>query len=186
MTPDDDAIMTSNLAEFLRVALSSGPISVRDLQTKARAAGLLEQDKPISQSKPLRSVADTLGVKRLQRMRRWWWALPAKRNRHAGASDDAGKNMAPTTETTETTATSPSLEPPPSPSPDYSQMTQKEFVQASIKNARALASEVSAEAKINVEKYLQTGDLGDLFPDPSAQQGPVADLPALPVTTPGD
>src|SRR5262249_9749371 len=75
-----------NVGDFLRKARANGQVAAQDLQTKARAGGLLEQDQPISQSKPLRGVADKLGVRRFQKCRQWWWALPGKRNR-------AGKTM---------------------------------------------------------------------------------------------
>jgi hypothetical protein len=76
----------NNITEFRRVTLANGPLAVQDLQTKARAAGLLGQDQPISQCKSFRGIADKLGVKRFQAVRRWWWSLPRKRNR-------AGKTM---------------------------------------------------------------------------------------------
>ena len=43
-------------------------------------------------------------------------------------------------------------------------MTREQFAQASIKDCRALAREVDAEARANVDRYLQTGDIADLFP----------------------
>jgi hypothetical protein len=43
---EDSAHTTNNIGEFLRVALANGPVAVQDLQAKARAAGLLRQDRP--------------------------------------------------------------------------------------------------------------------------------------------
>ena len=43
---ENNAHTANNIGEFLRVALSNGPVVVRDLQAKARAAGLLRQDQP--------------------------------------------------------------------------------------------------------------------------------------------
>jgi len=187
-----DNTMASNILEFLRTALAGGPVSVQDLQSRARAAGLLEPDQPISQSKSLRTIADKLGVRRFQAVRRWWWALPGKRNR-AGKTmvSDSSATSAPeilqpddqmTTEQFVTTAPEPNAAPSPATSPadalppdapaspepvavDYEGMSRKEFVRHSIENRRALAREADAEAGVRVARYLQTGDLADLIPE---------------------
>jgi predicted DNA-binding protein (UPF0251 family) len=56
-----------------------------------------------------------------------------------------------------------------------------------IDNRRALAIQGYAEAKVAVARYLETGDLADLFPERNspAEQGPAASVPQnAPVTKP--
>ena len=72
---EDNAHTTNNIGEFLRVALANGPVPVKDLQARARAAELLGQDQPISQCKSFRTIADKLGARRFQAGRRWFWTL---------------------------------------------------------------------------------------------------------------
>jgi hypothetical protein len=43
-------------------------------------------------------------------------------------------------------------------------MTKEEFIKAQIAGCRAVAREAYAEAQVAVERYLNTGDLADLFP----------------------
>src|SRR6476659_3788517 len=69
------ATQTANVREFLRVALANGPVAVKDLEEKARAAGLLRPDQPISQCKSFRTIANKIGVQRLQKERRWFWTM---------------------------------------------------------------------------------------------------------------
>jgi putative DNA primase/helicase len=51
---------------FLREVLADGPVSVVNLETMARAAGLLSNGTPLSQSKPIRSAAKTLRVRKIR------------------------------------------------------------------------------------------------------------------------
>jgi hypothetical protein len=47
----------------------------------------------------------------------------------------------------------------------FQPMTKEEFIKASVQNCRALVREAYAESKVRVSKYLETGDLADLFPE---------------------
>jgi hypothetical protein len=47
---------------------------------------------------------------------------------------------------------------------DYEHMSREEFIKFSIENHRALVREVSKEAQANVDRYLASGNIEDLFP----------------------
>jgi hypothetical protein len=157
----------NNIREFLNVTLANGPISVRDLETKARTAGLLRPDQSASQTKLFRRTADKLGVKRLQKERQWHWALPtpAVADQKELASDAGSVAI----ETPESAVAAPEMPSsgasPSSDDRDGGPMTKEEFIRASIVNCRALAREAYAEANVMVARYLETGDLADLFPE---------------------
>jgi hypothetical protein len=53
---------TDDVIDFLTTILANGPIKVGDIEAEARAAGLLGDDKTISQSKPFRTARRVLGV----------------------------------------------------------------------------------------------------------------------------
>lgn len=155
---------------------------------KARAAELLRQDQAISQCKSFRGIADKLGVKRFQAHRRWFSALPPAHQMpadpswvsdtpnpdlKAGASGCGGSAAIETLAASEPphSPSSETLVPDASPSSetiadrvDYQRMTREEFMKASIKDCRALAREIYAEAQVNVDRYLATGKVDDLFP----------------------
>jgi hypothetical protein len=61
-------------------------------------------------------------------------------------------------------------------------------IDSSAENRRALAAEAYAEAKVRVARYLETGDLADLFPERNSpvDQGAAAPVPkhSLGVTKP--
>jgi hypothetical protein len=158
----------NNITEFLRVTLANGPVPVQALQAKARAAGLLQADQPISQCKPFRTIADKLGVKRYQAGRRWFWMLVPPDIGHlrrllkyleenpvtpeSPAPIEASNAPAPTESAPRASGIDPDDE-------------RQKFIRASIENRRALVREADAEAKVCVAKYLETGDLADLFPE---------------------
>jgi hypothetical protein len=79
-------VWAENIREFIRVALVDGPLPVQDLQQKARAAGLLPPDMPISQCKSFRTAGTKLGVRRFQSARRWLWELPKVNHMTPGAA----------------------------------------------------------------------------------------------------
>jgi hypothetical protein len=161
-----------NIAEFLRITLANGPVPVKDLQARARAAELLGQDQPISQCRSFRSIADKLGVKRFQAGRRWFWTLPSA-NQMPGATGQVSDTPTAAVETPDSTSAASEISASgASPSSDTivdrngaPRMTKEEFMKASIENYRALAREAYAEAKVRVARYLETGDLADLFPE---------------------
>ena len=63
---------------FLRTLLADGPIPVMEVQRHAIEAGLLQEGKLISQSKPFRSAGSTLGIKHKRDGGRWVLELPCK------------------------------------------------------------------------------------------------------------
>jgi hypothetical protein len=76
-TNKDDA------ADFLRSVLAGGAVPVLQIEAEARSAGLLGQDKPISQNKAFRSAREMLGIAPQRRggtgaSGQWVWELPAK------------------------------------------------------------------------------------------------------------
>jgi hypothetical protein len=65
------------IEEFLRVELKDGPVSIRHLQDRAIAAGLLEEGgRPLWKRKPWRRASELLGVLHGQQGREWFWRLP--------------------------------------------------------------------------------------------------------------
>jgi hypothetical protein len=69
---------------FLLTALADGALAVRDLEAKARAGGLLAEGLPISQSRPIRRIADKLHVLSYREDDPWWWRLPMARPQDGG------------------------------------------------------------------------------------------------------
>src|SRR5262249_5091210 len=57
-----DPTATNDAVEFLRDILAQGRAQVAELEAAARAAGLLDDDRSISQSKPFRNARKVLGV----------------------------------------------------------------------------------------------------------------------------
>jgi len=74
---------------FLQTVLADGAVPVRDLETCARAEGLLAERQPISQCKPFRSTADKLRVLRFREDDRWFWQLPPASDRDDRKMPDA-------------------------------------------------------------------------------------------------
>jgi hypothetical protein len=70
----------TDCVEFLRQVLAAGPMAYTDLGREARNAGLLEDGKSLSQSKPFRAARGALGIKPSQpkgvKAAGWVWALP--------------------------------------------------------------------------------------------------------------
>jgi hypothetical protein len=68
----------TDCVEFLRQVLAAGPKAYTDLEREARNAGLLEDRKSLSQSKPFRAARGALGINPSQPKgaRGWVWALP--------------------------------------------------------------------------------------------------------------
>jgi hypothetical protein len=147
--PDRAAIRT-----FLRAALANGAVPVRDLESRARAAGLLAEGLALSQCMPIRTAAGKLKVLRYREDDRWWWRLPSTK-----MEDDV--KMIETALETE-----PVAEPPPSPSvQDDLAAARRKFVEERLcwyhsDEARAAAQKGREQA----ERYLETGRLEDLFP----------------------
>jgi len=138
---------------FLCAAPADGAVAVRDLESQARAAGLLAEGLPISQSRPIRRVADKLHTLRFREDDKWWWRLPMT------SSQDAVKVTAP--------APDPVPAPDPSPAPSVQDdivAARRRFMEESIRGFEEMNRKVYQEAKVTVDRYLQTGDLADLFP----------------------
>jgi hypothetical protein len=138
---------------FLCAALADGAVPVRDLESQARAAGLLAEGLPISQSRPIRRVADKLHTLRFREDDKWWWRLPMT------SSQDAVKVTAP--------VSVPVPAPDPSPAPSVQDdivAARRKFAEQSLKEHMELARRVAPRARAAVDRYLQTGDLADLFP----------------------
>jgi hypothetical protein len=197
-----------NVREFLKVALASGPVPVRDLEMRAVAVGLLLPDVKISQCKAFRRTADTLGVRRFQMGRCWHWTLDdvaarrkvstiakhkrrrVRRPRQTGAPKQAGLRVmennasiaefpAPAADQVSANVDNPKPEVASGKGvsaaasdrssaiagPDFARMTKQEFIAWSIANQPALASASMAKSKVTVARYLETGDLADLFPE---------------------
>jgi hypothetical protein len=150
-------------AEFLRTALANGSVPVQELQTKARAAELLGHDQSISQCKSFRTIAKRLGIKRFQLARRWLWMLPTAGQTAVAhqVADISGLSVAPGLEGKPPDAVRTAPEPT---GPDFARMTRDQFIAWSIANQSALASASMEESKVRVARYLETGDLADLFP----------------------
>ena len=64
---------------LLQTTLADGAVAVRDLETKARATGLLAADLPLSQCRRLRRIAGKLHILRHREDDRWRWRLPMTR-----------------------------------------------------------------------------------------------------------
>jgi len=73
-------VAETDCIEFLRQVLAAGPKAYTDLEREACDAGLLEDGKLLSQSKPFRDARRTLGIKPSQpkgvKAGGWVWALP--------------------------------------------------------------------------------------------------------------
>lgn len=65
--------------DFLREVLASGPISVSELEAKARAAGLLSERQRITHAKPFKRAKKSLGIRSLRNgfgsWGEWTWRL---------------------------------------------------------------------------------------------------------------
>jgi hypothetical protein len=187
----------NNVREFLKCALANGPVAVRDLEAKARAAGLLRPDQPISQCKSFRTIANKIGVRRFQMGRCWHWTLDdvaarrkvstiAKHKRRrvkglrvmennasvaefpAPAADQMSANAdnpKPEVASGEGVSAAASDRSSAIAGPDFARMTREQFIAWSIANQSALASASMEESKVRVARYLETGDLADLFPE---------------------
>jgi hypothetical protein len=74
LTATDDAV------DLLSTLLANGPMQVKEIEAEGRAACLLGEGQPISQSKPFRLARDKLGIKpyqpKGQKSGGWFWALP--------------------------------------------------------------------------------------------------------------
>src|SRR6478672_1611128 len=143
------AVAHNNIREFLHVALANGPVAVKDLEEKARAAGLLRPDQPISQCKPFRTIADKIGVQRLQKERRWFWTMADQPkqaasdiSRAADAHPDAPQPAAVATGSGGPAAAESPVGSVAAPiGPDFASMTRNQFIRWSIENRRTLAIE---------------------------------------------
>jgi hypothetical protein len=141
---------------FLQTALADGAVPAKDLEIKARAAGLLAEGLPLSQCHPLRRIADKLHILRYREDDRWWWRLPMTR---MTSRQDDDKVTAPAPDLV--------LVPGPTPPPaiqDDPAAARRKFAEQSLKRLVELTQEVAPRARAAVDKYLQTGDLRDLFP----------------------
>ena len=61
-TSDDTPTMAEEAKQFLREALTKGPMAVLDIEAEARAAGMLAPTQQIKNSKPFRKACDELGI----------------------------------------------------------------------------------------------------------------------------
>src|SRR5205823_4083398 len=53
---------TDEAQEFLETILANGPVDVAEIETQARAAGILGKDQRLGQSKPIRKARQKLAV----------------------------------------------------------------------------------------------------------------------------
>ena len=67
------------VAEFLRKGLAKGPVLVSDLEVRARGAGLLGHDQPITHAKPFKKAKKSLGIRSVRNgfgsAGEWLWLL---------------------------------------------------------------------------------------------------------------
>jgi hypothetical protein len=79
---DHEPTAMDDAAEFLRAVLADGRLKASEIQTEARAAGLLSETRPIGQSKPFRRAKEALGIKTSQmkgeKAGGWYWELPGQ------------------------------------------------------------------------------------------------------------
>jgi hypothetical protein len=98
-TGDSGGGLAHEAAEFLKIALAAGPADVLKIESEARAAGLLAEGKPVSQSKPFRSARKMLNVQ-LEKVgfmsgAKWRWRLPGVTNMPSGNEDAPLHSRAP-------------------------------------------------------------------------------------------
>ncbi|HWM83571.1 MAG TPA: AAA family ATPase [Pseudolabrys sp.] len=79
-TDDSGGGLTREAVEFLKIVLAAGSADVLEIESEARAAGLLAEGKPVSQSKPFRSARNKLNVQvekvGFKSGAKWQWRLP--------------------------------------------------------------------------------------------------------------
>jgi hypothetical protein len=77
----DTGVLPPTALAFLSTILASGAIPVDDLQTKARAAGLLSARQRITDAKLFKRAKRTLGIKSVRfgfgAAGEWFWTMPA-------------------------------------------------------------------------------------------------------------
>jgi hypothetical protein len=86
-------VIDRRVAEFLRVALADGALGVPNLETMARAAGLLGERQRISNAKPFRKAKSALDIQSVRdgfgAGGGWLWKLPRPREASAALSREA-------------------------------------------------------------------------------------------------
>jgi hypothetical protein len=138
----------AKIAEFLQAELASGAVAVRDLEAKARAAGLLSPDLPISQCMPFRTVANKLHVLRYRENDKWWWRLPNTKTQ----GDAKVIETVPETE-----------QPAPEVSQDDIAAARRLFMEKTLRWHDSAEAQAAMKAGLeSAERYLKTGDLKDL------------------------
>jgi len=72
------------VAEFLATRLDKGPLLVSELERRAREAGLLGNDQPITHAKPFKKAKMSLGIRSVRSgfggAGEWLWLLETKSN----------------------------------------------------------------------------------------------------------
>jgi hypothetical protein len=188
MTPVTDR---TQIAEFLQRELADGPLSVRDLEERARAQGLLAAGQVFSQSMPWRTAGRKLGAVHFREDDRWFLKLPGAAAQDdskaiaATPQDDQGDSpdapaipdvaAVPDTVTPpdntapapDTSASGGEVVSPDSPSTPTENLVaaRRRFMEERpnwYESPEALA--LMREARAAVDRYLIAGDLADLFP----------------------
>jgi len=150
----------AKITAFLKGELASGPVPVKLLQEQALAAGLIEQGKRIWQTKAWRTAARKLKVKHVQDKNGWLWMLPPVRPPAAPAQVQQQEPDAPPV----SAAAPDPLPDAPVPEPDDLVAARRKFMEESMRGFEEMCRKADQEAKVTVARYLQTGDLADLFP----------------------
>jgi hypothetical protein len=86
-------VIDGRVAEFLRLALADGALGVPNLETMARATGLLGEHQRISNAKVFKRAKESLGIKSVRSGfgtgGGWLWQLPSDRDGASGVSSIA-------------------------------------------------------------------------------------------------
>jgi hypothetical protein len=135
---------------------------VKRLYERAIATGLLTGDDgpPLWKRKPWRRAAEQLEIKHEQRDREWFWRLPVTEN----VQVPEVISQVPETFRQAPTISDVSMSDVPVLVQDDIATARRKFMEESLKRTIELAKETAPRARAAVDKYLQTGDLRDLFP----------------------
>jgi hypothetical protein len=152
---------TEKISEFLSRELANGPVSVKDLQAKAAAVGLVtEGGRPIWKSKPWRRVSERLEVRHFQEGREWFWKLPLAKNIRVPAASSQSP-AAQRSDAREFAEVAPAM---PSVAQADLVAARRKFAEETMRRMPELIREGTASANESVARYLRSGRLEDLFP----------------------
>lgn len=150
------------IVAFLKDARATGPAPVRELQDRVATAGLIAPGKFIWQAKTWRTAGRALKVKHVQDQDGWLWMLPPARPSPAVPSQVLQQKP----DAPSIPPTAPDLKPDaPVSAPDALAEARRRFIAERLHwHETPEAQSIMKAGRESAEKYLQSGDLRDLFP----------------------